>query len=121
VGLFLAGLILSKPGKISGAHTNPAISLAMWRFGVFPGRSVIPYIVAQLAGSVLGVIVARAVWGPVIEDSRVMYAVLQPGPSWSAGELFVAEAVGMGVIVYLVGLFLQNSKLAPWSPGSSES
>src|SRR4051794_19472663 len=34
VGLLLAGLILSKPGKISGSHTNPAISLAMWRFGV---------------------------------------------------------------------------------------
>ncbi|MFG1710910.1 hypothetical protein ACFLIM_47895 [Nonomuraea sp. M3C6] len=30
-GLLLAGLILSKPGKISGAHANPAISLAMWR------------------------------------------------------------------------------------------
>lgn len=29
---------------------NPAISLAMWRFGVFPGAGVVPYMVAQLLG-----------------------------------------------------------------------
>ena len=40
VGLLLVGLILSPPGRASGGHTNPAISLAMWRFGVFPGAGV---------------------------------------------------------------------------------
>jgi glycerol uptake facilitator-like aquaporin len=42
VGLLLAGLILSPLGKVSGGHLNPAISLAMWRFGVFPGRVSCP-------------------------------------------------------------------------------
>src|ERR1700745_732477 len=38
VGVLLIGLIKSPLGKISGGHTNPAISLAIWRFGVFsPG------------------------------------------------------------------------------------
>ena len=32
VGVLLTGLIKSPLGKISGGHTNPAISLAMWRF-----------------------------------------------------------------------------------------
>src|ERR1700686_4189855 len=36
VGLLLTGLIKSPLGKISGGHMNPAISLAMGRFGVFP-------------------------------------------------------------------------------------
>ncbi|MFE6022608.1 MIP/aquaporin family protein [Streptomyces sp. NPDC056441] len=116
VGLLLAGLILSRPGRISGGHINPAISLAMWRFGVFPGRSVLPYIVAQLIGSALGVLVARAVWGSTVERPPVVYAALQPGPGWTAGELFTVEAVGMGVIVYLVGYFLQNPRLAPLVP-----
>jgi glycerol uptake facilitator-like aquaporin len=66
VGLLLAGLILSPVGRASGGHTNPAISLAMWRFGVFPGAGVLPYAVAQLLGSVVGVVVAREVWGPVV-------------------------------------------------------
>ncbi len=35
VGLLLVGLILSPPGRASGGHTNPAISLAMWRFPHF--------------------------------------------------------------------------------------
>ena len=120
VGLLLAGLILSRPGKISGGHINPAISLAMWRFGVFPGVSVAPYIVAQLAGSALGVLAARAAWGPVAGDRPVVDAVLQPGHGWTAGELFAAEAVSMGVIVYLVGYFLQSparARLVPWLVG----
>ncbi|MFK0106925.1 MIP/aquaporin family protein [Streptomyces sp. NPDC091217] len=117
VGLLLALLILSRPGRISGGHINPAISFAMWRFGVFPGVSVVPYIVAQLIGSVLGVLLAGAVWGPAATNPPTSYALLQPGAGWTAAELFVTEAVGMGVIVYLVGFFLQSPRLAPMVPG----
>jgi glycerol uptake facilitator-like aquaporin len=60
VAILIAGLILSPPGRATGGHMNPAISLAMWRFGVFPGAGVVPYVIAQLLGSVLGVLVARA-------------------------------------------------------------
>lgn len=116
VGLLLAGLILSRPGRISGGHINPAVSLAMWRLGVFPGAAVLPYIAAQLVGSVVGVFAARALWGPAVGNPPVVDAALQPGPGWSAGGLFVAEAVSMGVIVYLVGFFLQSAKLAPLVP-----
>ncbi len=42
VGLLLAGLIRSPAGKASGGHLNPAITLAMWRFGDFPGRRSCP-------------------------------------------------------------------------------
>lgn len=116
----LAGLIISRPGKISGGHMNPAVSFAMWRFGVFPGASVVPYTVAQLAGSVLGVLAGRALWGPVVDDPPVIDSVLQPGPGVSAGLLFAGEAVSMGVIIYLVGFFLQTPRLArlvPWLVG----
>ncbi|MEV6057647.1 aquaporin [Streptomyces sp. NPDC052107] len=120
VGLLIAALIVSRPGRTSGGHINPAISLAMWRFGVFPGVSVVPYVLAQLIGSVLGVLLAGAVWGPAAKDPPVAYAVLQPGAGWTAAELFGAEAVSMGVIVYLVGFFLQAPRragLVPWLVG----
>ncbi|MBP2704516.1 aquaporin [Microbispora sp. RL4-1S] len=116
VGPLMAGLILSRPGKVSGAHTNPAISLAMWRLGVFPGAAVLPYIAAQLAGSALGVLAARAVWGPTTGRPPVAYAVLRPGPGWSDAELFAAEAVSMGVVVTLVGTFLRKPRLVPFVP-----
>jgi glycerol uptake facilitator-like aquaporin len=46
VGLLVAGLILSPPGRVSGGHMNPAISLAMWRFGAFPAAGVLPALAA---------------------------------------------------------------------------
>ena len=116
VALLLAGLILSPPGRASGGHMNPAISLAMWRFGVFPGAGVVPYTVAQLLGSVLGVLAARALWGQVVAEPPVVYAVLQPGPGWSTGGLFAAETLSMAVIVFLVGTCLAVPRLAPFVP-----
>jgi glycerol uptake facilitator-like aquaporin len=116
VGILIAGLILSPLGRITGGHMNPAISFAMWRFGVFPGASVLPYIVAQLLGSVLGVLVASAVWGPVVAEPSVSYAVLQPGSGWSTVSLFVAEMLSMAVIVLLVGVSLAEPRLAPFVP-----
>ncbi|MGC1298790.1 MAG: aquaporin [Alloacidobacterium sp.] len=121
VALLLAGLILSPPGRASGGHTNPAISLAMWRFGVFPGAGVIPYSIAQLLGSVLGVVAARTVWGHIVAEPPVIYAALQPGPGWSTWELFVVEALGMTVIAFVVGLCLAVPRLTsfvPWIVGS---
>jgi glycerol uptake facilitator-like aquaporin len=116
VALLLVGLILSPLGRVSGGHTNPAISLAMWRFGVFPGAGVIPYAIAQLLGSVLGVIAACGVWGNVVAESPVVYAALQPGQGWSTWELFATEALGMAVIVFLVGVCLAVQRLAPFVP-----
>jgi glycerol uptake facilitator-like aquaporin len=116
VGVLLTALIKSPLGKISGGHTNPAISLAMWRFGVFPAAGIPPYIAAQLLGSVFGVVAVRAIWGRVVEQPPVLYAVIQPAPRWSAAPLFFAEAVGMGVIVFAVGYFLSVPRLAPFVP-----
>ena len=41
-------------GHISGAHLNPAVSIAFWIAGRFPGREVVPYVLAQLSGATLG-------------------------------------------------------------------
>jgi glycerol uptake facilitator-like aquaporin len=116
VAVLLSLLIISRAGKVSGGHMNPAISLAMWRFGVFPAVGIVPYIVAQLLGSLLGVLAARVVWGPVVARPPVLYAVIQPAPVWSTASVFAAELIGMGLIVFLVGYFLSNSRLAPNVP-----
>jgi len=120
VALLLAALILSPLGRASGGHMNPAISLTMWRFGVFPGAGVVPYTVAQLLGSVVGVLAARVVWGEVIAERPVVYAALQPGPLWTIAELFAAESVSMAVIVLIVGICLADDRVArfvPWVVG----
>ncbi len=116
VAPLVAALIKSLPGRITGGHMNPAISLAMWRFGVFPGAGVVPYTVAQLVGSVLGVTLARLAWGPVVAEPPVMFAALQPASRWSAGLLFAAEALSMTGIVLVVGCCLALPRLAPMVP-----
>ena len=116
VAILLAGLIMSRPGRVSGGHMNPAISLAMWRFGVFAAAGVVPYVIAQLLGSVLGVLAARATWGPSVERPPVLFAVIQAAPGWSTVPLFAAELLGMGLIVFAVGYFLSIPQLAPFVP-----
>jgi glycerol uptake facilitator-like aquaporin len=103
-------------GKVSGGHLNPAISLAMWRFGVFPGRGVLAYVAAQLMGSLLGVLLARAAWGPSLAEPSVAYAALKPAPGWSNGMVFLVEGASMAGIIVLVGVFLSVPRLAPCVP-----
>ncbi|MGP8074695.1 MAG: MIP/aquaporin family protein [Thermoplasmata archaeon] len=76
VGLGLIGLIYAF-GDISGAHFNPAVTIASWVAGRFSARDVVPYILAQVAGGVLGVgIVAGIAYGnsgafPAVQKSAL--------------------------------------------------
>src|SRR3954451_3116153 len=49
-GLMVMAIIMFM-GKVSGAHLNPAVSVAFAARGDFPWRRVPPYIVAQLIGA----------------------------------------------------------------------
>jgi aquaporin Z len=41
-------------GRISGGHFNPAVSFGLWAGGRFPASELLPYIVAQVLGALLG-------------------------------------------------------------------
>jgi aquaporin Z len=41
-------------GHISGCHLNPAVSFGLWAGGRFPASDLFPYIIAQLAGGIIG-------------------------------------------------------------------
>lgn len=40
-------------GHISGCHLNPAVSVGLWAGGRFPGKQVVPYIIAQVLGAIV--------------------------------------------------------------------
>jgi aquaporin Z len=52
-GLVVLVLIQSL-GAVSGAHINPAVTVAFWAAGRFPGARVLPYVGAQLLGALAG-------------------------------------------------------------------
>src|SRR5688572_32606745 len=52
-------------GHLSGAHINPAVTVAFWSVRRFPRGEVLPYIVAQCFGAVAASLVLRATVGPM--------------------------------------------------------
>lgn len=60
VGIAVAGGIYAL-GEISGGHFNPAVTLSMAMSRRMPGRDVVPYILAQVAGAIAGALVILGV------------------------------------------------------------
>jgi MIP family channel proteins len=72
-------------GHISGAHFNPAVTAGFWLSRRFPGREVLPYVAAQLAGATAGAGLLRVVLGPDARGAATVPSV--PIPSALAVEL----------------------------------
>ncbi|MFE0776968.1 aquaporin [Streptomyces sp. NPDC058861] len=92
-------VLIALLGPVSGAHFNPAVTLALWWTGRRDGsgpaaRDVAAYLPAQTAGAVGGAILANAVFaGPLVSLST---------RDRSAGHLWLAETVATGALVLLV-------------------
>ncbi|WP_161989314.1 aquaporin [Streptomyces sioyaensis] len=115
VGAALSLALSSRWGRLSGGHLNPAVTLALWLAGAFPGRNVLPYAVAQLGGSLAGTGLARLVWGPAV-GGRLAYAAVRPGPGWSAAALCAAEAAATAAVIAVALFLLSRPPLTKWVP-----
>lgn len=62
---FLVTALIATIGGISGAHINPAVTVALTVTGQFPAREAGPYIAAQCAGASLGSLILLATLGNV--------------------------------------------------------
>jgi len=102
------GLIQSPWGKRSGAHMNPAVTLAFWRLGKVDGRDALFYMVAQCLGGTVGVVIAGAVLHDAFTAAPVSSIVTVPGPQ-GIGWALVAEFAISGVLMWTV-LQLSNSR-----------
>ena len=64
--------------NISGGHVNPAVTISLFLAGRFPGRNVIPYVIAQLMGAVLASATVSVLFGYGVADS-VQFGATIPG------------------------------------------
>jgi len=139
-------LAIYATAAISGAHLNPAVSLAMavFRPQEFPRRRLLPYWAAQLVGAILAGLVVLAVFGSFIDRfeadqglvrgeagsqaSAMVFGEYFPNPAVfgtddAAFELVSplaatgVEALGTGILVFLIFALVDRRNAA--RPGAS--
>jgi len=109
-GLTVLAVILFM-GAISGAHLNPAVSIAFATRGNFPWLRVPGYIIAQLVGSTLAVLLLRAIFGNV-----GMLGATEPGPGISDWQALLVEFVlTAGLVSTILGTASRAQNLGPIS------
>ncbi|MGE0682921.1 MAG: MIP/aquaporin family protein [Candidatus Binatia bacterium] len=108
MGITAILIIYSPIGQRSGAHFNPAVTLAFWRLGKVETWDTVFYTLFQFIGGTLGVLISALLLGMVITDSTVNYAVTIPGPDgvWIA---FIAEFIISFILMSMV-LRVSNTK-----------
>jgi aquaporin Z len=78
-------------GHISGAHYNPAVSIAMLRAGKLPPRNAAPYVITQLSAGALAALLVRALVGRAT-----------PAPLGSDWKILVGELIFTLALAYVV-------------------
>lgn len=91
MGLTAIALIYSPWGKRSGAHMNPAITLAFLRLKHIAPTDAFFYILAQCIGGALGVLIVLALFGDAFTQPPVSYVATLP--SRGGAIAFLAEFI----------------------------
>lgn len=89
-------------GHVSGCHLNPAVSLGLWAGKRFPSRELLPYIVAQVIGGILGAtvlyLIASGKAGFTLADGFASNGYAEHSP---AGYSMVAGLVAELVLTFM--------------------
>jgi aquaporin Z len=102
MGLTAVGLIYSPWGKRSGAHMNPAVTLAFLHLRKIRPRDAACYIGAQFVGGLIGVLLVAGLFGEAFADMPVSYAATMPGAQ-GVTVAFIAE-LGISFVLLLAVL-----------------
>lgn len=119
---------------ISGAHLNPAVTIALWLFACFDKRKVIPYIIAQVAGAFCAAALVYGLYQNLFVDFEQAHQIARgsvasldqagvfstyPNPHISVGQAFLVETVITAILMCLIlaltddGNGIQRGPLAP--------
>jgi glycerol uptake facilitator protein len=110
-------------GRISGAHLNPAVTIALATFKGFSWRKVAPYSLAQLAGAFVGALIVRWNYSEVIAKfdpghtikSQGIFSTLPgngsaPVSDWGA---FRDQIIGTAILLFLIVAITDIRNQAP--------
>ena len=100
-------------GRISGAHINPAVTLALFVNGDFPGDQVLGYMAAQFAGAFAGAVL---IWlhylghWPRTESAALKLGIFSTGPAVRATVPNLISEVIATMVLVLGILFIGANK-----------
>ncbi|MDZ4688030.1 MAG: MIP/aquaporin family protein [Planctomycetaceae bacterium] len=93
-------------GQFSGAHLNPAVTVALAVAGTFAADQVAGYIAAQMAGAFVGAVLVYLFYKPhfdVTADQGAKLATFCTGPAIrNLPNNFFCEAIGTFVLIFAV-------------------
>ena len=117
-GLILAGsgplVAISPLGKLSGAHVNPAVSLAFWLHGKMHQHDLVCYIASQFLGAALGAGLVVLIWRE--RAASVHNGVTVPGVGYPIWSVFLIEMGLTCLLVLMIFLFVSSHRLMLWTP-----
>lgn len=96
-GLVVMAMIYAT-GHLSGAHINPAVTLAFTLTRHFPAREAVAYIAAQCAGAIAAALALLAVW----PDQPAELGATVPAAGISAGSALVYELLLTAILMFTI-------------------
>ncbi len=111
MGLTAISIIYSPWGKRSGAHINPAVTLAFYRLGKIQPWDAVFYMLAQFMGGVSGVSLVSLFLGSTFTDPPILYIVTIPG----IGGILLALVMEFLMAFGLMTMVLWVSNSSRWS------
>lgn len=116
---------------ISGAHLNPAVTVALWLFACFDRRKVVPYILAQVAGAFCSAALVYGLYYNLFIDFEQAHQMVRgsaesldlagifstyPNPHISVGQAFLVEMVITAVLMALIMALTDDGNGIPRGP-----
>ncbi|CNI95244.1 MULTISPECIES: MIP/aquaporin family protein [Yersinia] len=116
---------------ISGAHLNPAVTIALWLFACFDRRKVIPYIVAQIAGAFCAAALVYGLYYNLFVDFEQTHQIARgsveslnlagifstyPNPHISVFQAFLVETVITAILMCLILALTDDGNGIPRGP-----
>ena len=108
-----ACIALSPVGKVSGAHINPAVTLAFRVMGRLDLETTLGYVGAQLVGAIVGSL-PLLLWGAM--GTSVAFGATFPGPGTTLSTALVGEAITTFAMVALLAVFLGFRTIRRFTP-----